>query len=450
MRGLLHSFLFLFIFSESILSQIKSGPMLGAIELRTAYIWCEVSPSTQVKLECWKSGDKSVVPLIEDKKTDEYHYRIIEFYISNLEPGTEYEYQLVINKKDRPEFAHGKFTTQELWQYRKAAPDFSFLTGSCAFLNETKYDRAGKPYGGDSSIFESMANEKAAFMLWLGDNWYYREVDYFSEFGLWYRASKDRSNPSLQKLWKSMGHYAIWDDHDYGPNNAGYGYVFKKEAKKVFETYWCNPAKKLDHDGIYTQFSYNDVDFFLMDSRTFRASDDLKDSIQGKPNAEKNMWGREQMQWLKNQLSNSRAPFKIIANGTSILNKYNKWDCLTHYVNEYNDLMNFIIDEQIEGVLFFSGDRHHSEIVGKKLSDTYTTYDIVSSALTSGTHKPSDYEKSNPDMLTDLLVDQNNYTRVTVTGKTKERKLKIEFMDVKGNKLKEWEISENQLKFGKN
>ncbi len=423
--------------------------MLGAIDLRTAYIWCEVLPKTSVALEYWIADNTSKPVLLEGKITNNHNFHTVEFYLTALEPGTTYKYQLVINKKQRPSSTTGQFRTQELWNYRMPPPEFRFLAGSCAYLNEKIYDRPGKPYGGDSSIFESMSKENAAFMLWLGDNWYYREVDYFTEWGLWYRASKDRSSPVLQNFLKAMSHYAIWDDHDYGPNNANGSYKLKKESKKVFDTYWCNPARDQEQEGTYTQFSFVDVDFFLMDDRTFRSSDELKDSINGMPNPDKVMWGVAQMKWLKNQLVNSNAPFKIIANGTPILNTYNKYDCMVHYQNEFNELINFIIDEQISGVLFLSGDRHHSEIVGKKLSENYTTYDIVSSSLTAGVYKPSDYEKSNPDLLKDLIVEQNNYTRVSVSGKTKERKLKVEFMDVKGNKIKEWEVSENQLKFGK-
>jgi alkaline phosphatase D len=31
-----------------------------------------------------------------------------------------------------------------------------------------------------------------------------------------------------------MSHYAIWDDHDYGPNNADKSYHLKETSRKVF------------------------------------------------------------------------------------------------------------------------------------------------------------------------------------------------------------------------
>lgn len=123
---------------------------------------------------------------------------------------------------------------------------------------------------------------------------------------------------------------------------------------------------------------------------------------------------------------------------------------MVHYVLEQEALIKFIQEEQIEGVLFITGDRHHSEISRRKLNDGYYLYDIVNSSLTAGLHTLSDYENTNPDLLKDKTVNQNNYTRFSVSGNAKERILKLEFKDVKGMVLKEWQLSENELKFLKN
>ncbi|HEX5625110.1 MAG TPA: hypothetical protein VFX48_03760, partial [Saprospiraceae bacterium] len=189
-----------FLISKTVCGQIKSGPMLGAIELRTAYVWCEVHPGTDIQLEYWKKGERSRTHTLKPDMEDRFEFRIRSFYLTGLEPGTTYEYQLLVNRKHKTA-ASGSLTTQELWKFRKPAPDFRFLAGSCAYFNEPAYDRPGRAYGGDSSIFQTMAAEPAAFMLWLGDNWYTREVDFDSEWGMWYRPSRDRSQAVLQKFW---------------------------------------------------------------------------------------------------------------------------------------------------------------------------------------------------------------------------------------------------------
>ena len=211
-------------------AQLVSGPMLGPAELRTVKLWIEVVPGTKVDLWYWKKDGIADAKKISKITSSEQWFSPLQFVLTDLAIQTEYEYQFILNptSKSKPTIAQGSFKTKDLWQWRKPAPDFSFLTGSCTYFNEPVYDRPGKPYGGDSSIFLTMSKEKAAFMLWLGDNWYTREVDYADEWGLWKGASRDRASPVLQPFLRSTSHLAIWDDHDYGPNDMGKLFIHKE------------------------------------------------------------------------------------------------------------------------------------------------------------------------------------------------------------------------------
>src|SRR5436190_8448610 len=299
--------------------RVISGPMLGPVELRDAKVWVEVSPEVKtVSLQFYKKGITANSKTILYKGELGNEFNPIQFTIGGLDFNTSYEYKILINGK--PSDKGGEFTTKDLWKWPKDAPDFSFLTGSCAYFNEPIYDRPGKPYGLDSSIFESMAKEKAAFMLWLGDNWYTREVDFYSEWGLWYRAQHDRAQAVLQNFLKVMPHFSTWDDHDYGPNDIGKNYILKDVSGDVFMKYFCNPSYGENGQGIYTMTSWSDVDVFITDDRWFRSADLMNDSVNGKPNPDKRMLGVQQMEWLKNSLLYSTATFKIIAIGTQVLN----------------------------------------------------------------------------------------------------------------------------------
>lgn len=422
--------------------------MLGPVELRTAKIWVEVKPGSNVALQYWKKGSApQSYQIIEKKTSKEDWFSPVVFDVVGLEMNTMYEYRVLVNQKQvtPPQKAEGSFTTKDLWQWRKPAPDFSFLTGSCAYFNEPVFDRPGKPYGGDSSIFETMAKERAAFMLWLGDNWYTREVDYSDKWGLWYRVSHDRSSPVLQSFLKSTSHIAMWDDHDYGPNDIGSSYILKDESRKVFMNYFPNTSFGMNGQGIYSMYSYGDVDVFMLDDRWWRSTDAFKDSVNGAPNAEKTMLGKEQLQWLKNALLHSRATFKFIANGSQVLNPVSPYDKLLSCPAEYNELMDFLKEYKINGVVFLSGDRHHSEIIKVNREGTYPLYDITSSPLTSGTHKFSGPEANNPYRI--LGIDEKqNYTRFSFSGERNKRKMLVEFFGIKGEKLGEWTVTENELK----
>jgi alkaline phosphatase D len=424
-----------------------SGPMLGQVEVRAVSIWGEFSPQvSQVKLKVWpSSGDPAKAVQRNFQPASQQGFFPLRMDLGGLEPGTEYRYQVEAMIGGRWEKKEGRFATKDLWQWRKPVPDVRFLAGSCSYVNEPQYDRPGKPYGGDSSIFLTMATEKADFMLWLGDNWYTREVDYHSRWGLWYRASHDRAVPVLQPLLKAMPQYAIWDDHDFGPNDVGAEYVLKDESRAVFMHYWANPSYGEEGRGIYTKISYGDVDIFMLDDRTWRASDRLSDSIDGKPNPLKTMFGKQQMDWLKNALSASAANFKIIATGSQVLNPASPFDCFRRFPIEYHELMAFLRAEKIPGVMFLTGDRHHSEIIRVEGLLSYPLFDVTSSPLTSGTHEFGASEKNNPFRV--LGVDQKqNYARISVSGAPRARVLKVEYIGIKGELLGQWSVAESDLR----
>ncbi len=141
----------------------------------------------------------------------------------------------------------------------------------------------------------------------------------------------------------------------------------------------------------------------------------------------------------------SSAPFKIIATGSQVLNPVSPFDKLLDFPSEYYELMSFLQENKINGVLFLTGDRHHSEIIKLSRKGTYTLYDITASPLTSGTHPFSGPEKENPFRV--LGIDEKqNYARFSFSGERNERKLTVEFFGLKGDRLGKWSISENDLK----
>jgi alkaline phosphatase D len=451
MRNIVFSLFFVnsFIF-QSAAQKIVSGPMIGHVEFRTAVIWAEFSSeveNAELSFKKTKGNNAKVV-----RWTDfvfEPGSNVARVTLTALEPGTTYVYSISINRKV---LASGEITTQQLWQYRTPAPDFSFLTGSCAYFNQPEYDRPGKPYGSDSVIFEAMAKEKSDFMIWLGDNWYTREVDYFSSWGLNYRASRDRATKVLQPFLKAMPHYAIWDDHDYGWNNADKSYPLKKESREVFMKYWANPSFGENDEGVYTKMTWNDVDVFMLDSRWFRSNDLMKDSINGKPNSDKRMFGEKQMDWLKNALLqskyNSNISFRFIATGSQVLNPFSDKDCLREYPLEYEELISFITGNNIDGVIFLTGDRHHSEIIKLERNGKYPLYDITASSFTAGISKTTGEEINNPYRVSPE-IQEHNYARISLSGDKKNRKATIEFLDIKGKKLADWSVLLKDISDGK-
>ncbi len=451
MKHVLSGILLLFCSIQIAMAQIAAGPMLGPVELREAKIWVALKSNTnQAKLTFGTEGAENNT-LSPEVTVSKFEFTTCTFTLGGLEPDTRYTYTVeVTDEKLQKQAFKGSFQTKVLFQWRKPAPDFTFLTGSCSYFNQPAYDRPGKPYGGDSSIFGTMAQENSAFMMWLGDNWYTREVDFYGTYGLWYRPWRDRQMQVMQPLLSKMSHLAIWDDHDYGPNDYGKSYILKETSREVFQSFWANPSYGDGKEGIYTRYQYNDVDFFMLDDRWWRNSEGMPDSVGGQLNPDKRMFGKQQMDWLKEELRmsqiNGSIAFRVIVTGSQVLNPVSQFDKLGSFPLEYNELIDFLREEKIEGVIFLTGDRHHSEIIKLQPKGLYPLHDITCSPLTSGTHSFGGAEANNPYRV--VGVDKyQNFGRVMVSGPRNQRSLQIEFVGIKGEVLGKFTIGESGLKF---
>ncbi len=447
--------LFFVLFNFNVWSQISWGPMLGYLEAREVKINVgfgkNYNAAFDATLVYWEKDNKikTMQSIGNSHSPSESMYTVVSFILKELKMGTEYEYQIELKKKRISEVNRFK-TKFDWWQKNLPAPDFSFILASCFYINDSVYDRVGKPYGQKKTILSTMANAKADFMIWGGDNTYLRDPDYTSNSGLAYRFEKNNTTPEFQKLFTARPNYALWDDHDYGPNDGDKTYELKYTTLDLFKTYWANKTYgEVDNDGIYGRFSWYDCEFFIIDDRFHRSPNEVKDSIDGKPNANKSYLGTKQLDWLKNSLLNSKATFKFIVNGNQVLNPKCEYECFRNYSFELNDLISHIKSNRVEGVLFLSGDRHHSEVIKIDYALSYPLYDITASAATSGTHKLAKNEENNPYRIPNTHVGENNFGMLSISGKKNERVLKIEFVDKDGVSKANFSISEKELKGSK-
>lgn len=421
-------------------TNLESGPMVGYIEMQEALIWLQTKSPADVVIEYWKEGDESTKYRSNTVKTSLDGYLVAKVKLENLNPATTYRYTVIIDGSAASFDYSTVVTTQALWQWRIDPPDFTFALGSCFYINDEPYDRPGNPYGGEYQIVERIADKKPDFMIWMGDNMYLREADFYSVARINHRYNHTRRVPELQRLLATTAHYSTWDDHDFGPNNADRNYSMKEDVLNIFNTYWGNP--KAGHDGnkgVYYRFQWADVDFFVTDGRYHRAPNALKD-----PN--KDYLGREQLDWLKDGLANSRAPFKIIIFGNQAINTGSPFEAFPAYVAEYQELMGFIEQQGVPGVVFMSGDRHHSELLRYESISQYPLYEFTVSPLTAGfSRRLVPEERNNPLRVDGRLTHQRNFGLVKVTGKGDDRTLTLENYDVNGALLWNYTIKKSDL-----
>ncbi|MFH1176716.1 MAG: alkaline phosphatase D family protein [Acidobacteriota bacterium] len=425
---------------------LHAGPMLAATELRSTAIWVQTASETAVQLRYFPAGVPEAARLTPEARTCSSDELVKAFTLAGLEPGGAYEYELYLDGHLVARPYPLTFTTLPLWQWRTPPPDFAAMFGSCAYINEDAYDRPGRPYGSEYEIFAAMAAARPDLMLWLGDNLYYREADLFSASGLAHRYRHDRALPELQPFLAATAHLAIWDDHDFGPNDSDGSYGLKDASLALFKLYWPAATRGLPGvPGVFHKVTWGDVDFFLLDDRYHR-----------KPNgwpqrADKTMLGRAQLEWLKESLVSSHAAFKVIALGNQVLNPLSEYETMAHYAAEQKELVDWIVGQRIDGVVFISGDRHHSELIRLQPAGAYPLYDFTSSSLTAGVHemKEGHPELANPHRVAGTLVMAHSFGMLRFSGAARQRVLTMQACDRSGKVLWEHQIRQDEVSFPK-
>ena len=418
---------------------LHAGPMVGYSEMREVQLWVQTRESAEVHFQYWNtiSPERRLRSAAEVTRAEDAFTAKIT--LSPLDPGQKYEYRLFIDGTLADLPYRTVFQTLPLWRWRGDPPSFRFAAGSCAYINEPEYDRPGTPYGAEYEIFGAIHDQAPDFMLWLGDNVYFREPDWNSRTGALHRYTHDRALPEMQPMLGSMHHYAIWDDHDYGPNNSDRGYWMKNVTLEIFGLFWANPSFGTEEmPGAITYFNWNDADFFLLDNRFYRSPNDL----QGE---NKTILGVKQRQWLMDNLVSSRATFKFVVMGGQFLNDVHMHETYQNYgfSAERREIIDFIHAHRVTGVIFISGDRHFSELSRMESEAGPVIYDLTLSPLTAGPYTRGDQEENSYRVPGKVYVGRN-FGLLEVSGARREREVHIRVLDPAGREVWTHTISEKE------
>ena len=387
--------------------RLISGPMQGQTSATGTMIWVMVKNTAKVNISL-KNPKTGVVKQAETKTAGIKDYKRnvpVTIEINGLEPSTEYEITVKLDEKVVSEGRKVKTFTD------KKDGDISFLFGSCAYLPPNGF-RWIQP-GINERTYNYMIKKPADFMMWTGDYLYFWPWHYKSYNGMMRKYVHTRQHPKMERFVESKPQFAIWDDHDYGPNDSEKDWKFKDQALELYKYFWPQQSYGTDSaKGIYYAFTHGDAEFFMTDGRYYRDEPSV-------PHAE--MLGKSQIKWLEAKLLASKAVFKFIVVGSQTLNKSNTHECYQHYTEEVGELLNFIKEKNIDGVIFLTGDMHYSELTKMDRPGTYPLYDFTSSPITSfrfRVSKTSTPMANNPDRVPGTLYDLQNFGRVSISGQS--------------------------------
>ncbi len=306
-------------------------------------------------------------------------------------------------------------------------------------------------------VLDTVLRHNPDLFVYLGDNIYGDTRDMKVLRSKYARLA---AKPEFQRLKKGTKVLATWDDHDFGWNDSGRHYRFKKESREIFLNFWEEPlnSPRRSHEGIYTSYMFEGngrrLQLILLDGRTFR--DDLR-TYRGElhrddrffypldyhphETPDSTLLGEAQWQWLEAALSEP-ADLRIIGSGTQFGISFNGYEAWANFPFEQKRLLNLIKKTRANGVLFITGDVHYAEISKLREKDLYPIYDITASGITSTWH----FATPNENRIEGPVMD-NHFGLLSIDWSQEDPLIKMEIYDARNNQRIEYSVRLSEISF---
>jgi len=202
------------------------------------------------------------------------------------------------------------------------------------------------------------------------------------------RHSQYRLDKDLRGLHQQYPFICVWDDHETANDswregaqnhNSSTEGTFSDRKRNSTQAYAEWMPVRLPESGnnvhIYRSFRWGQLaEFYFLDTRLID-----RDEQAGKPflsvsdstlnDSSRVMLGRQQMQWLQQQMSHSRAQWQVLAQQVMmsplLFNLFGSWKVINPdqwdgYPGERERLLKFVHDRKIENLVVLTGDIHTS------------------------------------------------------------------------------------------
>ncbi len=286
--------------------------------------------------------------------------------------------------------------------------------------------------------WSTIIKTKPDLWVWLGDN-IYGDTDDMAVLKAKY--DKQKANSAYQALLSQTPVVGIWDDHDFGKNDAGVEYPYKAASRDLMFDFLDVPENSpaWKRKGGYQSYVFGSggkkVKILLLDARYFRGELRRVDGVYQK-NMTGSVLGDAQWQWLEKELSNSDAAIHILASGIQFIadeHRFEKWD---NFPKERQRLLDLLVKTQPKNAFFLSGDRHISEIASIDIPEYGRFYDFTSSGLT---HSYESSTETNSHRMGKLITEKS-FGLIKIDWSGASPKVSLEMRGIKGELLDAPEI----------
>lgn len=407
-------------------SALVHGPLVGDVTPTSASFWVRTAIESDLEVIVTTAGKELRSMTVRSKSDDDFTAVIS---IEGLKPETEYAYTIIQNGT---KVEVRKDTNQTFRTFAQLGNSSRFRVafgGGSGYVpeNERMWDTIGS--------FDPSA------ILLLGDNVYIDDPE--SVVMQQYTYQRRQSRPEWRKLTARSPVFTIWDDHDFSDNDSWGGadvdIPFWKKAWvfPIFRQNWANPGYGSgdEQPGCWYAFRIGDVDFMMLDCRYYRTNPKLEIG--------KSMLGPVQKAWLKQQLLDAKGTFKVICSSVpwDFRTKGGSLDTWNGYREEHEEILGFLVEHKIEGVVLMSADRHRSDCWKLSRPNGYDLYEFNSSRLTNQHVHPTMEKKGASFSYNEL----QSFGLVTFDTTVDDPTVQYEVVNINGEKPHSITVKRSQL-----
>jgi alkaline phosphatase D len=268
------------------------------------------------------------------------------------------------------------------------------------------------------NVYDAIANRNDVdAILMLGDYIYEYETGGFGPNGnidrIWdpaveivdlneyrLRYSSYRMDYALRKLHQNFPWICIWDDHETANDaykdgaenhqvNEGPWSVRKDNGKRAYFEWIPIRPKTPGNQQIYRTFELGNLaKIIMLDTRLEGREVQLNANDASFSDTSRTLLGNTQMTWLKNELSSTTQPWKILGNqvmvgAVNLLGSPVNTDSWDGYPAERQRLFNHLSSQNIDNTVVVTGDIHTSWALNLQNGNTPVGVEFVSPSVTS-------------------------------------------------------------------
>lgn len=281
-----------------------------------------------------------------------YNFKSVHLGLKNL--NDQDTYTIKVSSQN------GRWNDERTFRSLKDEKNLRVLVASC--LNDN-YNEIG------NKIWPQAFSHDPDVVFLIGDNIY---ADTYSGIylggnletspaHLWKRYVDHAMKLKIYRLKKLVPTFVTWDDHDYGKNNGGRSYKYKKEAKKIFHAFFPMYENQYLKKGwgVGSQLELSGQNFLFLDGRYYR---------EGKSKKNGEHLGKKQTQWLLEKLKVGQK-LNWLIKGDQFFGGYHPFESFEG--DHPETFKRFLSDLKSlnKRYVFLSGDRHLVEVIKVSTKD---------------------------------------------------------------------------------